>query len=96
MIDAKILEEIKLEAHAMIANRASPYKTGNLLSSFQIVEYDDGFGIMTDCPYMVYTNEEWVNRDGKINPNQHWFDLVVMLIAEMIAQRLGGVVHVVK
>ncbi len=96
MIDAKIIEEIKQEAHAMIANRASPYKKGNLLSSFQTVDYDDGFGIMTDCPYMVYTNEEWINRGGRINPNQHWFDLAVMLIAEMIAQRLGGVVHVVR
>lgn len=95
MIDAKIIEEIKQEAHAMIAN-ASPYRTGNLSLSFEIVEYDDGFGIMTECPYMVYTNEEWINRGGRINPNQHWFDLTVMLIAEMIAQRLGGVVHVVK
>lgn len=89
--------DIVNEALGMIQSRGAPYRTGDLLRSFHIVDYMDGtYGIRTECEYMVYTNEEWINRDGKNNPHQYWFDMMALQISEMVAQRLGGVVYVVK
>lgn len=58
------------------------------------------------APYMPYTNEPWEQKLIKMgnfkkgetvtrlrtwrNPNEGWFDRVVQLIAEHIAQRLQG------
>lgn len=47
------------------------------------------------APYNVYTNEAWISPKwgGKKNPNEGWIDSGVELIAQIIAEQLGGEVR---
>ncbi len=42
-----------------------------------------------DMNYMMYTEEEWINRPG-VNPNQGWFADTVDDVIRFIQQELGG------
>lgn len=89
-----MVNEIINEALALVQYNA-PVKSGVLRDSFHVINYGNGtYGIRTTIPYMVYTEAEWLNRGGRINPNEAWFKNVALLIAEMIAFRLGGVLNV--
>ena len=83
-----------------IVQANSPYRTGTLRYSFRVVEYEDGFGIVTDIPYMKFTTEKWTfnKRWNKTlqNPNEQWFQRSAVYIAQIIAQEKGGVVNVIK
>ncbi len=83
-----------------IVQANAPYRTGTLRNSFKVVEYEDGFGIMTDIPYMKFTTEKWAfnKRWNKTlqNPNEQWFQRTAFYIAQIIAQEKGGVVNVIK
>lgn len=86
----------KLIADALyIIQAGEPYRTGNLKRSFQVVRNEDGFTIYTDCEYMVFTNEVWLNRGGRTNPHQWWFDERVEMICDYIAS-IGGGGYVIK
>lgn len=91
-------DEIVQKALRMVQEHA-PYKKGDLSRSFHLVDYGTHYGIRTEMPYMVYTNEEWKynSRWGKTlpNPRKGWFDMVVLLITEMVATHMGGTVHVI-
>lgn len=79
-----------------VVQSASPYKTGDLMRSFQVEKTEDGFVVWTEMDYMQFTNEPWGYNShwGKTlnNPNVYWFDEVVKYIAEYIAGLEGGYV----
>lgn len=73
----------------------SPYKTGNLRDNAIRLEWvnDNEARIYVEeniAPYMVFTNEEWINRAGK-NPHEEWWGETAQEIAEMIAKTTKGV-----
>lgn len=78
----------------------SRVRTGRLRDSFELVFYEDGFGVRTTLDYMQYTEMEWKynRRWGKTlkNPNEQWFRNVALLFAEEMARRLGGVINVIS
>ncbi len=71
----------------------APKDTGNL--AFNAIKYEilgDTMRIYVDediAPYMVYTNEEWINRKG-VNPNQQWWNDAVEQIIGYMAFYLGS------
>lgn len=79
----------------MVQSQA-PYRTGELMRSFQVEQTEDGFVVWNEIDHMKYTNEPWgFNRHwGKMlnNPNVYWFDETVELIAQYIAGLEGGYV----
>lgn len=42
------------------------------------------------APYMPFTNEKWINRNGKVNPNEGWWGQAAEYVAYYIAGRLFG------
>ncbi len=75
----------------------APYKTGNLRFNAIKLEMTDANTCVlyvdeNIAPYMPYTNEPWINRQGK-NPNEGWFDRAVEKIAWHIAMRTGGILQ---
>lgn len=44
------------------------------------------------APYMPFTNEKWIspNWNGKINPNENWWNEAIKMVIHFIAKRLGG------
>lgn len=75
----------------------APKDTGNLAyNSIRLVRVDkDTFKIYVDeaiAPYMPYTNEPWVSPrwNGKKNPNEKWFDKAAKIVAQEIADAIGG------
>lgn len=78
-----------------IIQAGKPYRTGDLKRSFQVQPSEDGFMIFTEKEYMVFTNEIWLNRNGKQNPHLYWFDERVEMICDYIA-RAGGGYYVVE
>lgn len=44
------------------------------------------------APYMPFTNEKWVSPkwNGKVNPNENWWNEATEYIVNYIALRLGG------
>jgi len=90
-INLKLIE-IAMHARA-VALSQSPIRTGRMVSSIQLVWYDDGFGIIVpeEIFYFKYTDEKWDRASGKANPNEGWFsDRTFNLISNMIAAKLGG------
>lgn len=71
----------------------APKDTGNL--AYNAIKYrieNNNFIIYVDeniAPYMVYTNEPWVNREG-INPNEYWWDNTIKQILQYMAIFLDG------
>lgn len=94
----EVFEKAKYEVLKMV-QAASPYKTGTLSKSFHLVEYDDGFGVRTEIPYMVYTENAWTynSRWDKTlkNPNEGWFRKVAILILEYMTALMGGEISVI-
>lgn len=79
---------------ADILRKRSPYKTGNLRLNAIKIEFSnaDTCRIYVDenvAPYMLYTNEEWINRSGD-NPNEGWFDDAAQEIVQYLANKLQG------
>ena len=80
-----------------IIREFAPYGTGNLrYNGIGIVrssknEYTISIGA-PNAPYAVYTNEVWVSPqwNGKPNPNEHWIDSGVKIIAKSIASTYKG------
>lgn len=95
----QVFEEVKHWALQAVKSSA-PYKTGVLRDSFELIEYDNGWGIRTTIDYMKYTEMEWTYNSwwGKTlkNPNEAWFRNVAIIIAEEMARRLGGVINVIS
>ena len=72
----------------------APIDTGNLRYNAVRGEWRDEntFVIYVDeniAPYMLFTNEPWINRKGK-NPNENWWQDTARDIAQIIADELGG------
>lgn len=71
----------------------SPMDTGNL--RYNAIKYRmeaDKFIIYVDekiAPYMVYTNEVWINRNSN-NPNESWWNKTVEEIIQLMAIYLKG------
>lgn len=71
----------------------SPIDTGNL--RYNAIKYrieDNRFIIYVDeqiAPYMVYTNEKWINHKGQ-NPNESWWNRTIEDIIETMSIYLGG------
>ncbi len=75
----------------------APIETGNLKNNAIRYEWKDAntFVIYVDqgiAPYMPYTNEPWIAErwKGKKNPNEHWWQDTVQIIAEVMALELKG------
>lgn len=70
----------------------SPIDTGNL--RYNAIKYKvqgNKIIIYVDekiAPYMVYTNEVWINRKGK-NPNEAWWNKTVETIIQKMADYLA-------
>lgn len=75
---------------------AAPKATGNLSeNALKLESTPQGWVIWVDpkiAPYMVYTEEPWVNRKGK-NPNEGWFERVAEKVAKNLATFLNGKVE---
>jgi hypothetical protein len=95
----EIFNEVREWALSAVKS-ASPIKTGKLRDSFELIEYEDGWGIRTTIDYMVYTEMKWTynSRWDKTlqNPNEAWFRNVAIVISEELARRIGGVVYVIS
>lgn len=71
----------------------SPIDTGNL--RYNAIKYrieGDRFIIYVDekiAPYMVFTNEPWINRRGT-NPNEGWWDYTIEEVLRLMAIFLKG------
>lgn len=75
----------------------APYDTGNLAMNAIKIEYPspDVCVIYVDesiAPYMPYTTRPWISPrwNGKKNPNEGWWQTAGELLAEYIAQQVGG------
>lgn len=75
----------------------APYDTGNLANNAIKYEFPDPSVcvIYVDervAPYMPYTTRPWVSPrwNGKKNPNEGWWQAAGELVAEDLAQKLGG------
>lgn len=88
-------ETFKVEAYNYIRSQA-PYRTGTLKSNIKFVQENDGFSIVIDIWYMVYTEMKWTfNRRWKkvlINPNEAWFQQAVETLTQISANLVKGVV----
>ena len=80
--------------------RLAPKDTENLANNaLRLTETSTGWQIEVDpaiAPYMVYTEEPWLEPRGKKNPrmlknpNEGWFRKAVEVIARQIANELKG------
>lgn len=72
----------------------APYDTGNLsLNAIKYKIIGNEFKIYIDeniAPYAVYTNEKWINRGGRQNPNESWWNEVVEDVIYTMALYLKG------
>lgn len=77
----------------------APYDTGNL--SRNAIKYEQvGYKkwkitVNQDiAPYMPYTNEKWLSPKwhGKQNPNEGWWNDIVIEAMNIIATNVGGVI----
>ena len=81
----------------MIVRKYTPVDTGNLKNNAINMEFNDDktFTIYVDesiAPYMPYTNEPWKSDrwKGKKNPNEAWWQEVVLEIVEYIVENYNG------
>lgn len=75
----------------------APYDTGNLAKNAIKIEFPSAneCHIYVDesiAPYMPFTTRPWVSPKwrGKKNPNEGWWQAAGELIAEYIAELVGG------
>lgn len=85
-------EIFKRVAMSYIMSNA-PERTGDLKVSIHLVENEDGFSIVVDIDYMVYTEERWISPrwKGRENPRLYWLRETVEELARVFAAELGGV-----
>ena len=81
----------------MIVRKYTPVDTGTLKNDAINMEFNDDktFTIYVDesiAPYMPYTNEPWKSDrwNGKKNPNEAWWQEVVLEIVEYIVENYNG------
>ena len=85
----------RIEALSYIKSQ-SPYRTGRLRANIRLQENSDGFSIIIDIYYMVYTEMRWTyNRWwGKTlqNPHEGWFKESIRRLVLQFARSIKGVV----
>ena len=95
---ASLTLEQKTQLAAQIVETAcriyAPKDTGNLsLNAIRSV-YEDGVWQVVIggevAPYAIYTNEEWANRGGKQNPNEHWIEKAIESVKSVIVNIFSG------
>lgn len=88
-------DEFKQRAYFYIYANA-PRRSGALKSSIRLEEYENGFDIVIDISYVVYTEERWIHPRwrGRENPNLHWIKRSVELLAQEFASQYGGKAYV--
>lgn len=95
---ASLSLEQKTQLAAQIVETAcriyAPKDTGNLsLNAIRSV-YEDGMWQVVIggevAPYAIYTNEEWINRGGKENPNKHWIEDAIESVKSVIVNIFSG------
>ena len=95
---ASLTLEQKTQLAAHIVETAcriyAPKDTGNLsLNAIRSV-YEDGMWQVVIggevAPYAIYTNEEWINRGGKQNPNEHWIEKAIESVKSVIVNIFSG------
>ena len=81
----------------------APKDTRNLAdNSIKVVwESDKVCKIYVDqkiAPYMPYTNEEWISPrwNGKKNPNEQWWNKIVIVTMNELATKYRGAIHMGK
>lgn len=89
--------KIACEKACATLRELAPKDTGNLAYNAIKIEFEsDGVcRIYVDesiAPYMPFTTKPWIAKrwNGKKNPNEGWWQAAVELLAEYIAQELGG------
>jgi hypothetical protein len=95
---ASLSLEQKTQLAAQIVETAcriyAPKDTGNLsLNAIRSV-YEDGLWQVVIggevAPYAIYTNEEWINRGGRENPNKHWIEDAIESVKSVIVNIFSG------
>lgn len=88
-------DDFKQRAYFYIYSNA-PRRSGALKSSIRLEETSEGFNIIIDISYMVYTEERWIHPRwrGRENPNLKWFKNTVEALALEFATQYGGRVYV--
>ena len=67
----------------------SPYKTGYLRRNIKLVKNINGYSILFEAPYTIYTEEPWVGRIRQ-NPNEYWIKECLEQILALWTAKLGG------
>lgn len=72
----------------------APKDTGNLsLNAIRSVYENNVWQVVIGgevAPYAIYTNEEWINRQGK-NPNEHWIEKAIESVKSVIVNIFSDV-----
>jgi len=86
------LEILRVQAITIFQAQA-PYRKGNLMRAIRIepLTAQDGFRIVLDISYAVYTEEEWLSPRwrGRKNPNEKWFKKAFEFVIQYIQNRMG-------
>lgn len=87
-----LFDRFRLEALAYIKARA-PRRSGRLKTSIHFQQNHDGFSIIIDISYVVYTEERWISPRwrGRENPNLGWIRECVRRLANKFANKVKGV-----
>lgn len=74
----------------LVLQARAPYDTGNLaLNSIRIVGNAVYIGGEI-ADYAIFTNEPWISRNGKSNPNEGWVEKAIEEAVPIIQRVLSG------
>lgn len=86
----KLRERIENEILFAIST-GLPYRTGRLLSSWQVLDLPNGKAFINNTPYMVYTVEKWVSPQwrGRQNLHEQWVTKKIEMVLDRVAAESG-------